>query len=190
MAYAYNEAGLKLWIVLLNDTPEGRTADINALVDYGVKNVQGEKVVGKGKKVGKVRIKHGAKTSVPVYTSEIAYAYLPKQASSTLIGTKAVLKDDIEAPVKAGTVVGTYDIYVADEYVNSVDLIIKEDVEAGWFTSYLGISNKMAVLIGALIILVVSFILWVNVQKAKQRRRKKQRRKEKIRQIALKQMED
>ncbi len=70
-----------------------------------------------------------------------------REASAKLISTKTVMRDDVEAPVKAGTVVGTYQIYVADELVNEVNLVITEDIDQGWFPSYLGISNFATIII-------------------------------------------
>ena len=162
---------------------------MNQLIQYACDKVEGVKVIGKNQEQGKVRIKHGVKTRLKAYTAEDAYAYLPKEASESLISTKVTMRSDVEAPVKAGTVVGTLEIYAADELVNEVDLIIKEDVETGWFTSYLGISNMAAILIGSGLVLLLLLFVWVSILKARARHRKKRLRQQKIMRIAMEEMQ-
>lgn len=188
IALGYSKDGLDLYIVLLKADAKQRTSDVEKLIEYATAKVEGLKVVSAGKEQGKVRIKHGAKTRLTAYTAEDGYAYLPKEASKELISTSVVMRSDVKAPVKAGTVVGTLEIYVADELVNEVDLVIKESVETGWFTSYLGISNMMAVIIASVIILVLLFFIWVSAMKAKIRRRKKRMRQQRIMEIAREEM--
>jgi len=188
IALGYNKDGLKLYIVLLAADAKERSNDVEKLISYTTSKVTGAKVVGKDSEQGKVRIKHGAKTSLKAYTAEVGYAYLPKEASKSLIGKQVVMRSDIKAPVKAGTVVGTLQIYVADELVNEVDLVIKEDVEEGWFTSYLGISNLAAVLIAAACVVLFFLFIWISAAKARARRRRKRRRQQRIMEIAMEEM--
>lgn len=173
-ALGYRENGLHLYIVLLGETAKERNNDFNKLVQYAKEKVEGVSIVGKDVEEGKVRIKHGAKTRLKAYTAEKGYAYLPKEASVSLVTSKVVMRGDVKAPVRAGDVVGKLEIYAADELVNEVDLIIKEDVDEGWFTSYLGISNLAAVLICLGVVLLFILYSWIAVLKANQRRRKKQ----------------
>lgn len=188
IALGYRKDGLRLFIVLLGDTADERENDVNKLIAYAKQKVEGVKVIGKDKASGKVRIKHGAKTRLETYTAEIGYAYLPKEASESLIGTKVTMDSDVKAPVKAGTVVGKLEIYAADELVNEVDLIIKEDVEAGWFPSYVGISNMATMIICGVIALLLVFFIWVSAVKAKYRRKKQRIRQRKIMEMAMAEM--
>ena len=184
IAFKHEDKGMSLWIVLLQDTKEERINDCNTLIEYAHKKIKGLKIVGKDRKEGKVRVKHGAKTTVPVYTEETGYAYLPKQASDTLISTNVSVNNDVEAPLKKGQVVGKYQIYVADELVNEINLIVKEDVQTGWFTSYLGISNNAAIIIAAVIIALIAFFIWISVLNMKARKKRKMMRRKKILQMA------
>lgn len=188
IALGYRNDGLRLFIVLLGDTAEERTNDVNKLISYAKEKVEGVKVIGKDKEAGKVRIKHGAKTRLETYTAETGYAYLPKEASESLIATKVTMNSDITAPVKAGTVVGKLEIYAADELVNQVDLVIKEDVAEGWFPSYVGISNVGTMIICACLILILLFFIWVSAMKAKYRRKKQRIRQRKIMEMAMAEM--
>lgn len=185
----YEKKGLQLFVIILDDTKDEREKDVETITDYATKKIEGVKVVGKGKEQGKVRIKHGAKTRLTTYTSEVGYAYLPKEASESLIGTKAVMNNDVTAPVKSGDIVGKLEIYVAEDKVNEVDLVVKEDVETGWFPSYLGISNFATVVIGVLIVLFLILRVWIASVRAKNRRRKKLERQRRIREIAAAELE-
>lgn len=89
IALGYRKDGLRLFIVLLGDTADERENDVNKLIAYAKQKVEGVKVIGKDKASGKVRIKHGAKTRLETYTAEIGYAYLPKEATESLIGTRS-----------------------------------------------------------------------------------------------------
>ena len=188
IALGYKKNGLNLYIVLLGDTLEERSEDAEKLIQYANEKIEGVKVVGKDKEMGKVRVKHGAKTRLETYTAETGYAYLPKEASESLISTRVVMRDDVEAPVKRGEIVGTLEIYAADELVNEVDLIIKESVEEGWFTSYLGISNFAAIIIGVVVFLLVCLFVWITIVRIRYRRRKKQMKQRRIMELAMEEM--
>ena len=79
IALGYKKDGLSLFVVILGDTGAERTKDVKKLIQYATAKVEGQKVIGSGKESGRVRIKHGAKTSVTAYTAETGYAYLPKE---------------------------------------------------------------------------------------------------------------
>lgn len=188
IALGYRSDGLRLFIVLLGDTAEERNNDVKKLISYAKEKVEGVKVIGKDKETGKVRIKHGAKTRLETYTAETGYAYLPKEASESLIAKKVTMNSDVTAPVKAGTVVGRLEIYAADELVNQVDLIVKEDVEVGWFPSYVGISNTGTMIICVCLILFLLVFIWISAVKARYRRKKQRIRQRKIMEIAMEEM--
>ncbi len=185
----YEENGLQLCIVVLDSTKDERENDVKKITEYTSKKVEGVKVVDKGVEEGKVRIKQGAKTRLKTYTAEVGYAYLPKEASESLIGTKAVMFNDVTAPVKAGTVVGKFEIYVGEDLVNQVDLVIKEDVEKGWFPSYLGISNTATIVIGVILVVLLIARIWIGMEAAKRKKRKKLERQRKIQELAMQELE-
>lgn len=185
----YENNGLQLCVVVLDATKEERENDVKKITEYTSKKVEGVKVVGKDVEEGKVRIKQGAKTRLKTYTAEVGYAYLPKEASESLIGTKVAMFNDVTAPVKAGTVVGKYEIYVGEDLVNEIDLVIKEDVEKGWFPSYLGISNTATVMIAAIIVLLLIARIWIGIETTKRKRRKKLERQRKIQELAMQELE-
>lgn len=185
----YEKNGLQLFVVVLDDTKAERENDVQNMVAYTSKKVEGVKVVGKDVEEGKVRIKQGAKTRLNTYTAEVGYAYLPKEASESLIGTKVVMYNDVTAPVKAGDVVGQFEIYVGEDLVNQVDLVIKEDVEKGWFPSYLGISNMASIIIGVVLVVFLMIRIWIGIETAKRKKRKMMERQRKIQELAMQELE-
>ena len=185
----YEKNGLQLFVVVLDDTKAERENDVQNMVAYTSKKVEGVKVVGKDVEEGKVRIKQGAKTRLNTYTAEVGYAYLPKEASESLIGTKVVMYNDVTAPVKTGDVVGQFEIYVGEDLVNQVDLIIKEDVEKGWFPSYLGISNMASIIIGVVLVVFLMIRIWIGIETAKRKKRKMMERQRKIQELAMQELE-
>lgn len=184
IAVGYKKNGLQLYIVILGDTEKQRKPDLKALINYAVEKVEGVKVVKEGKDVGKVRVKHGAKTRLDAYTSETGYAYLPKEGSKSLISTKTVMSDNVKAPVKRGDVVGYYKIYVGDDVVNEVPLVAHENVETGWFPSYFGISNFMTIVICVILCLILLALIIIMGMRASYRRKLKKARQKKIMKIA------
>ena len=179
VAGAFQQKGLELVVVILSDTRTERANDLRKLTKYAVSVVKGVRVIKEGKACGKVRIRQGAKTRLEAYNAETGYAYLPKEGAESLISTQTVMDTGIKAPVQKGDVVGTFRIYAGEEVVNEVPLVVHESVEKGWFPSYIGISNRVSLII--LIVLVILFVLYSIVMflrmKEKRRRRKIRQRK-------------
>ena len=187
-AVAYRKDGLQLFIILLGDTKKEREKDLLALIQYAKKSVQGIVAVKAGTHVGKVHVRHGARTSVDVYTGETGYAYLTKEGSSRLVSTKTDLYSNVKAPLVSGQRVGTYRIYVSGEQVNSVPIVVRENVLPGWLPSYLGISNFATVVILLLLLAVVAVLLWIASIRARNRRRRRLARQRKIERLARQKM--
>ncbi len=185
----YEKKGLHFLIVLLGSNAETRNEDCVSMCKKAEKKVNGIKVISAGENAGKVRVKHGAQTSIKACAAEDGFAYLPKAGSKSLISSKVVMNDDVEAPLKKGDVVGVYKVYVGDEIVNEIDLVAKQNVETGWILSYLGISNKATAVIVLVLVLLIALLIVRSVNKARSRRRKKAAKKAKAMKIAQQLME-
>lgn len=179
--------GMQLIVVMLEASSDKIAANAIDLFEYGYQKVTKNQIVKADKAVGHVRIKGGAKTRVSAYTEGKGYAYIPPEGSTDLVQTEVYLFDDLQAPMKAGSKVGEYRIYIADELKGTVDLVIKDDIKKGWIFSKIYISN-FAVTIVAIIIALFAFIILrlraINKRKARIRAMKK---REKIRELARKQ---
>lgn len=184
-----SEDDMELVVVMLNSVEKKRQDEAEALFEYGYDKVSRHSIVKAGKKVGKARVRNGAKTKVAAYTASKGYAYIPPEGSTNLVKTEAVLYDGLSAPLKAGDKVGEYRIYVADSLKGTVDIVVKEDVEKGWFLSKFYISNIATITI----VLVVLFVIYIIFRILHLKRRKKKlrelRRRQKIREEARKRLE-
>jgi len=188
IALGYEKDGLRMIIVVLGDQSAERTTDVKAMLKYATSKVTGIKVIDEGKAAGKVRVKHGAKTRIEAYAGETGYAYLPKEASKSLISTKTEM-NEVTAPVRKGDIVGKYEIYVAGDLVNEVDLVAQNDVQVGWFTSYLGISNMAAVILLLILLVVLCLMIFIIIARARYKRKKKLERQRRIKEMARRQLE-
>lgn len=176
-------------IVILMDSKKGRVAyEAKSLFEYGDTKVTRNTIVKAGKKVGKARVKGGEVTRVAAYTETKGFAYVPPEGSSDLVQTQVIMYDDLEAPLKEGSKVGEFRIYVADELKGTVDLVTKQDVKRGWWPSQYYISNLLTIIIGVvlfLLLLLIARILYVRKRKEKIRQARRER---KLRQIAEQQL--
>ena len=189
-ALGCNREGLDLYIVLFGDTEEGRTDDVKALLKYSSDKIEGVLAVEGNKKVGSVRIKHGAVTKLDVYTEYDGYAYIPAEGSKSLVSTEIVIDENVKAPIISGDKVGVYKIKVGNEVVNEVPLVVKQSVEEGWPTSYLGISNDNAVIIGIVLAAALALLIIISIARLVHKIRKRREHKRMIEEIARQEMEE
>lgn len=189
-SFEYRKNGLRLFVIILGDTKQGRTEDAEAMVKYAEDTIEGILAVKGNKEAGKVRIKHGAKTSLDCYTESDGYAYIPHEGSKELVKTEFEIDGDINAPVKAGLKVGKCRILVGSEQVNEVPLVIKEDVGEGWITSYIGISNRLALVLGIVLGALLLFFILVVILRTYNKIKRKRARKRRIREIAEQEMRE
>ena len=180
---------MNLIVVLFDEAPGKSTTDATKLLDYGFQKATQKVIIKKDVKIGKVRIKHGAKTRLAAYTSGKGYVYIPPEGSDSLVKTESVIFDNVEAPLKAGDKVGEYRIYVADELTGTVDLVVKEDVSLGWLPSYIYISNTMTVIICVILLIIVLLIVRAGNIKRRRKHMRARKHKEKIREIARQRLE-
>ncbi len=180
---------MQMIVVLMDSKKENAAVEAKALLEYGDAKATKNTIVKKGKMVGHARVRGGAVTRVPAYTETKGFAYVPPEGSDSLIQTQVSMYDDLEAPLKKGDKVGEYRIYVADELKGSVDLVLQQDVPEGWFPSRYYISNAGAIAAGAVLFLLVAFILRVIYVKRRREKRRAAMRMQKIRELARMQLE-
>lgn len=187
---SYNYKGLKLVIAVMGASKtEAMEKDGNALIKYAINSVRGIKVISKGDEIDKAYVKGGAKTRVPAFATDDGYAYLPEEGSKELITGAVAMDENLKAPIKKGTQVGTYNIYVADDQVNKIPLVVDEDIEEGWFPSKVGISNLATILITFGIICIIMLWIYIKIKIRQKRRRAALRRRKLAYQEALRQIE-
>ena len=179
---------IELVTVISNVKKENAFKEINNLISYGFIKVNKTVAVEKGKKAGYVWIRNGEKTLVPVYTKNRAYVYLPKEASKSLIVTKKNIGKNLNAPIKSGTKVGEYDVYVGDEFQGAVDLVVKKTISKGFFPSKIYISNMATYVVVGLIGFLILLRIERKNRKKRRIRKNKMKRREKARKIARREL--
>jgi hypothetical protein len=103
-----------------------------------------------------------------------SFAY-PKDNDAGDIRTEAEY-EKIEAPVKKGQEVGKFLIYADDKLIGEHKLLATEDIEEGWFPSYIYISNAATLNALKVIGLFILLLLLVSLISRNIRRRKKKNR--------------
>ena len=179
---------MQLIVVLMDSKASKAAYEAKALFQYGDTKVTRNTIVKAGKKVGKARVRGGNITHVNAYTETKGFAYVPPEGSNDLVQTEVVMYDDLEAPLKEGSKVGEFRIYVADELKGTVDLVTKTEVTRGWWPSRYYISNFTTVIIGIvlfLILLLILRIIYVRKRRDKIRAIKRERR---LREMARQQL--
>ncbi len=180
--------GMQMVVVLMDSDITMQAKEASALLKYGDDHVTRNVIVKDGKREGYVRVKGGERTRVPAYTETKGYAYVPPEGSEALVKTEVIMKSGLSAPMKKGTKVGEFRIYVADELKGTVDLVIKKDVKKGWPPSQIYISNRAVIIAGAVVLLLLLAklrIRQINKKRAKKHEAMRQRR---IRELAREQL--
>ncbi len=157
------------------------------LFDYGDLKASKNTIVKAGKCMGRAKVRGGNITRVKAYTETKGFAYIPPEGSTDLVQTQVVLTGGLEAPLAAGSKVGEYRIYVADELKGTVDLVIKKDVKEGWPLSRIYISNLTTVLVALVLLILLALLIRVRAINKRKQRIMKLKRDQKIRELAARQ---
>ncbi len=119
-----------------------RNQDIMSLLNYGFSNFKLETVVEPNANLGSINIKFGKKDKAKVSMTQDAVDLV--NISEEKSYSYEVVKHDLKAPIKKGTVAGKVNIYANETKVNEIDLIIDEDInKAGFFTLLRRNLNKL-----------------------------------------------
>lgn len=183
--YGASRDGMELVAVLMGEQRDACADDAALLLNYAYSKVTKKVIFKAGKKVGSIRVHHGAKTRLGVYSKSKGYVYIPPEGSDSLVRTEIVVYNKLEAPVRAGTKAGEYRIYVADELKGSVDLVVKQGTDVGWLPSMIYISNFAAVIIAAVLIIVTISVMRIRSRNIRRRKEREKKRKELIRKKAI-----
>ncbi len=181
--------GIELYSVIMGSTMKARFDDMKKVMDYGKTNISKYSAFEKGEDLGEAKLTHGATNRVIAEAAKEGFVNLPEGASASLVTTKCIYSDNLEAPIKKGQKIGVAEIYMADELYNKVDLVAAENIKTGWFLSPFGITNVQTIFIGVVIGLILCFIITVLVLRAKNKRKLKMLRQRRLEEEARKQRE-
>lgn len=181
--------GLDVYVAVLDSTVAKRYSDVKKLLDYAKENISSYEAFPKGQEFDKGKLKGGATNRIEGVAAEAGIVNLPEGASASLVTTEALYDENLTAPIKKGQKIGSVEIYLADEPVRTIDLLAAKDIKKGWFLSSFGITNLQTVIIIAVLALTAGFFIMIAVLRISNRRKLAARRKERLKKIAMEQME-
>ena len=170
VALEYNKNELTAILILLKDTDKGREKDVAALLKFAHKVTPGYIVDEKGADTGKIWVKHGKQTHVKTMLAKKVHAY-PKNGRKGKVKVK-IHYDKVKAPLKKGTKVGTYEVYVSKKLVAKRNVVLAEDVQTGMILSNIYISDKVGIIIVLTIIILVAALILIRRYNKKQREKR------------------
>ncbi len=189
MVVACNIDGFSVYAVIMNSTLEKRYSDITKLLDYAKASLSKYVVFEKGARFGEAKLKGGATNKVAAVAGAEGFINLPEGASASLVSTKTTYTADLKAPIAKGDKVGTVEIYIADDYVRTINLRAAEDIKEGWFLSGLGITNAQTVVILLILFIILTGFIAIMTMRTINLRKRKAARQRKLQEIARQQIE-
>jgi D-alanyl-D-alanine carboxypeptidase (penicillin-binding protein 5/6) len=100
-------------------------------IDKFYKNYEKRKILSTSTEIGKIKIKYGNIGEIKFYEGMDLEKMLPKTAKIT---KEVMLAKKVEAPIKKGTVVGVYNVYIDNQLQFRKELRIPKDIEkVGFF---------------------------------------------------------
>lgn len=113
-------------IVMGAYTNDERTEKSKELLEYGMKDYIKEKIVDKTVKVETITIENAKDQQVDVYPAEDYYKLIK---NGTKVRTEIEFDTSIKAPLAKGDSVGKINLYIEDEKIDQVDIVVNQDVQ-------------------------------------------------------------
>ena len=176
---SFTEAGIDAVIVVLGDTEDGRPEDVRKLMAFSHEVTPGFIVPTPESVITTAMVRHGEKTKTVLKADGVTYAY-PAENSIKEITTE-IKRQKLEAPIKKGQEVGEVLVYENDELIGEHKLIATENIETGWFPSYVYISNQatlngIKVIVAFVVLLTLINMIGSRLGSKKVRKAKKETR--------------
>ncbi len=114
-------------VVLRAPTPKIRFSEAKLLLDYGFNTYDFKKIATKGDVFQNVEVKKGTECSINL-VFENDGGVLVKKSDSNKINQEININENIEAPIKAGDVLGNINYYLDNELISSVNLVAEKDI--------------------------------------------------------------
>lgn len=147
-----------------------RYLDTNALFDYGFEDFSFSNIVEQNSIIQTIDIENGNKDTknVDLIAKETLSAYLNIHTNLENLSPKITLQENLEAPIPAGTSLGTV-TYTIDDISYSTELLASHTVEKKFNTDIL-------ILIGAIFLLILGIMMLKSQSRKKKRNKKKSRK--------------
>jgi len=133
-------------VILGSDSNDHRFSETARLLDFAFSNWESARIEKKDMDAGKIKVKKGAVTEIPVVFSDNAVVVV-KKGSRDKITEKIEMPEIVNAPVKTGQTVGVLNIELEGEILASIDIVAAKDSEKCTFGLIFGmIARKWATL--------------------------------------------
>lgn len=133
MSATASREGLSLVAVVLGcDTGKGRFSDAAKLLDYGFGNYKVENIFIPDDLPKKVKVKKGMHPQVSI-TSDVKSSLVLAKGNSVGLESEVEVKDELEAPVIKGEVIGKLTYKYNGEVVAQYDIVTQNSVETMTF---------------------------------------------------------
>lgn len=109
--------------------------DTKKLLNYGFDNFKYEKILSKNDCTKILKVKKGEKNTIPLCFERDIFMPICSDEKGK-ISIKMKLEKELEAPVKRGEKVGTVDVYVGGDIVETMDILTKDGTDRKVFFSY------------------------------------------------------
>lgn len=158
VALLYDKKGLSQILVLLGDKIKKRPKDAKALFEYGTQKIVTIEAINPGEVLKTTLVKHGVTNRVGGYADKQVLAY-PVSGQESDVIRKVVFNDGLEAPISKGDEIGRCVVSVDGKVLTELPVLADQDIEVGWFPSYLYITNNQSILLGGVLALLIIILI-------------------------------
>lgn len=131
-------------VVMGAPTTKERNKQVSNMLDYAFANFKTKKLVDEGQVVRVIDVDKSHEGKVPVVTRDPVVLLLKKGADTKKIKKSIKIEDNLKAPIKAGTVVGYYQVTNNGKMLSKTPLIVSKDIkEASWWQLFKRDISKM-----------------------------------------------
>ena len=141
-------------------------SDIHKLLNYGFEAFDSINIAVKNQYVDNFKIQNGSITEVPGILKDNLTAIIPKD-STAKVSTEIAVKENFEAPIQKGQVIGKVDYYLEDQLLGSCDIISTMNIEKTSPSIFQILVSKWY------LFLIVGLAIIVKVKKASRKSRRK-----------------
>jgi D-alanyl-D-alanine carboxypeptidase (penicillin-binding protein 5/6) len=121
-------------VVMGAASPKERNSEIAGLMDQAFAGYTTQKLLDKGRLVASRPVDKGNPAHLSIVTGQQAVLLLKKGDEAGTTTKKTVINKNLQAPIRAGTVVGYYQISKKGRTVSKTPLVAGENVKrAGWW---------------------------------------------------------
>ena len=98
------------------------------MLNFGFNNFERVKVAFKGQFIDNINVNNGTIPVVAGILEKDLFSTLPNNSLEN-ISTKVTFKEDINAPIKKGDMLGKIEYFFSDEYIGTVNIVSTLDID-------------------------------------------------------------